>query len=89
MEFILGLAGSVITVVSFVGVIAGWCINKGIINPLAAAIKTLQVAINDFKSVVSKMQDNQHEHDKRLGILEEQIKVVNHRIGDLEEVMRK
>lgn len=79
-----------ITVVAgFVGGIIGWAIKQGIINPLSAAIKTLQVAINDFKSVVSKMQDNQHEHDKRLGILEEQIKVVNHRIGDLEEVMRK
>ena len=76
-------------VAGFVGGILGWAIKQGIINPLAAAIKTLQVAINDFKSVVSKMQDNQHEHDKRLGILEEQIKVVNHRIGDLEEVMRK
>ncbi len=76
-------------VAGFVGGIIGWAIKQGIINPLAAAIKTLQVAINDFKSVVSKMQDNQHEHDKRLGILEEQIKVVNHRIGDLEEVMRK
>jgi hypothetical protein len=76
-------------VAGFVGGIIGWAIKQGIINPLATAIKLLQTTISEFKKVVDKMQDNQHEHDKRLGIVEEQMKVANHRISDLEEVMRK
>ncbi len=89
MEFILGLAGSVITVISFVGGIAGWCISKGVINPLASAIEVLQKTIQEFKDVVERIKIEQHEIDKRLVKVEESTKSAHHRLDGLEEVMRK
>lgn len=89
MEFILGLAGSVITVVSFVGVIAGWCINKGIISPLSIAITALQETIKEFRDVVDNLKQEQHEIDKRLVVVEQSAKSAHHRLDGLEEVIRK
>lgn len=73
-----------IAVAVFVGGIIGWAIKQGIINPLSTAIKALQATINEFKQAVDKMQESQHDIDKRLGIVEEMLKVANHRISDLE-----
>lgn len=76
-------------IAGFVGGIIGWAIKQGIINPLATAIETLQITIVGLKNLVDKMQQSQHEQDKEMGIMQEQIKVINHRLGDIEEVMRK
>lgn len=87
--FVFSVIVSAITIIGFAGYIARWCINSGIIKPLCNAIKALQNTIDDLKKAINKIQANQHEQDKRIGILEEQIKVVNHRVRDLEEVTRK
>lgn len=73
-------------------VIAGFIgggINYIVIRPLGGAIKLLTGTIGELKDTIKEMRDTQHSIDKRLGIVEEQIKVANHRINDLEEVMRK
>jgi hypothetical protein len=84
MESIVQFVAIFVTVMGLGSGIIGWAIKQGIINPLSTAIETLQSTIVELKKVVDKMQENQHDIDKRLGILEEQLKVANHRIEDLE-----
>ena len=85
MELNLDSLVQLVVVAGFIG--AG--INYIIIRPLGQAIQALQATIIEFKKLVDKLQETQHDIDKRLSITEEQIKVANHRIDDLEEVIRK
>lgn len=89
MDVILGVAGSVVAIITFIGGVAGWCINKGVINPLATAIKMLQRTVEKFENTVRDMGNRQHEIDKRLVAVEQSAKSAHHRLDGVEEVMRK
>lgn len=81
MEINLTVLVQIITIVLFVCGI----INYVILKPLSQAIAMLNITISELKAVVEKVKENQHDIDKRLGILEEKIEVINHRISDLEK----
>lgn len=60
-----------------------------VISPLQRVIEALGKGVECLNRNIERLQDQQHGLDKRLGIVEEQIKVINHRIGDVEEVVHK
>lgn len=89
ITFILSIIAASIPILAFFGGIARWCIKSGIVNPLRALLLSLQKTVDKLNSIIIEMQKGQHNQEMRISILEEQMKVANHRIGDLEEVTKK
>lgn len=81
-----GLIGSLITgVLSLIAVIfTNVSANKKIVNDIKSEVKTNQ-AVTDEK--ITELTREVREHNgfaRRMPVVEEQIKVINHRIEDLE-----
>lgn len=75
-----------------VAVISGWLALVGVIISNAAASRKTQAQITTAQAVtdtkIDELTREVREHNgfaKRMPVVEEQIKVMNHRIGDLEE----
>lgn len=85
MQINLEVAGQLIVIAVFV---CG-CFKYIVISPLQGAIEGLGKGVESLNKNLEKLQEQQHAIDKRLGVAEEQIKVANHRLSDLEEVVRK
>ena len=77
-----GFWGSVITaLLALVGVIIT---NKSSNDKIAADLKVSQAVTNEKIETLTKSVERHNAFGQRIPVIEEQIKVINHRIDDLE-----
>lgn len=81
----LEIAGQLIIVAGF---ICG-CFKYIVINPLQHAIEALGNGVECLNRNLERLQDQQHDLEKRVVALEQSVKSAHHRIDTLEELIRK
>lgn len=80
MELNLSNTVQLITVVGFAAVL----VKQLIINPLQTAIASLNKAVEDLKSVLTRIEREQNSIDRRLVVVEESAKSAHKRIDGME-----
>ena len=80
MEITLTNAVQLITVVGFVSLL----VKQLIINPLQTAIVALNKAVEEFKTVLTRIEREQNSIDRRLVVVEESAKSAHKRIDGME-----
>ncbi len=80
MEITLTNAVQLITVVGFVSLL----VKQLIINPLQTAIVTLNKAVDDLKTVLTRIEREQNSIDRRLVVVEESTKSAHKRLDGME-----
>ena len=80
LEITLTNAVQLITVVGFVSLL----VKQLIINPLQTAIVTLNKAVDDLKTVLTRIEREQNSIDRRLVVVEESTKSAHKRLDGME-----